>query len=213
MNYDWINLYNDGTQLVDPEDLADRIYSESDHVLPARENVFKAFDMTKPEDVKVVIIGQDPYHTPGQAQGLAFSIPDEAKAQPSIRNILKELKTDLGIDRESTDLTSWAEQGVLLINSSLTVLEGQPGSHKSRGWELFTQHMIKKLNELDQPIVFILWGNNAQEYEKFITNKHVIKAPHPSPFSARRGFFGSKPFSQTNAYLTEHGVTPIEWGN
>ena len=136
---EWKELYFDGTELVDPYELAERIYRENENVLPDRSNLFKAFELTKPQDVKVVIIGQDPYHTPGQAQGLSFSLPNDAPTQPSLKNILKELEADTGIKRKETDLTSWANQGVLLLNSALTVLQGQPGAHKNMGWNLFTK--------------------------------------------------------------------------
>ena len=208
---EWKELYFDGTELVDPYELAERIYRENENVLPDRSNLFKAFELTKPQDVKVVIIGQDPYHTPGQAQGLSFSLPNDAPTQPSLKNILKELEADTGIKRKETDLTSWANQGVLLLNSALTVLQGQPGAHKNMGWNLFTKKIVEIVDKQPQPIVFILWGKHAQEYELYIKNKHVIKSPHPSPFSARKGFFGSKPFTKTNQYLVENGSPPIDW--
>lgn len=198
----WQNKVSNPTQLIDQLCTA--------QTYPSKENVLKALELTAPEDVKVVILGQDPYHTPGAAQGLSFSVPDDKPAQPSLRNILKELKDDIG-ERESHDLTNWAKQGVLLLNTVLTVRKGAPNSHANLGWEKFTDEIITYLDSLDQPIVFILWGNYAQKKESLITNKYIIKSPHPSPFSAHRGFFGSKPFSKANDYLIANGVEPIDW--
>ena len=164
---------------------------------PEGKNIFRAFDLTPPENVKVVILGQDPYHTPGAAMGLSFSVPEGSKPQPSLANIFKELENDLHIRRTHTDLTDWAEQGVLLMNSVLTVRSGAPASHQGKGWEMFTDEVIRKLSETQEHIVFILWGNYAIAKSAFIdTTKHaIISSPHPSPFSVHRGFFGSKPFS------------------
>lgn len=198
----WRNKVSDPTPLI--EQLC------TSQTYPSKENVLKALTLTAPEDVKVVILGQDPYHTPGAAQGLSFSVPDDKPAQPSLRNILKELKDDIG-ERQSHDLTKWAKQGVLLLNTVLTVNEGQPNSHANLGWEKFTNEIISYLDSLEQPIVFILWGNYAQKKESLIHHKYIIKSPHPSPFSAHRGFFGSKPFSKANDYLIANGITPIDW--
>lgn len=160
----------------------------------------------------MVILGQDPYHGPRQAQGLSFSVPDDIPAPPSLQNILKELADDIGM-KESHDLTSWARQGVLLLNASLTVPAGQANGHAGQIWEPFTDAVIKVVNEKDTSVVFILWGSYARKKKALITNpKHlVLESPHPSPLSAHRGFFGSKPFSKTNAFLTSQGIEPINW--
>lgn len=179
-------------------------------VYPEPDKVLNALNYTKPEDVKVVILGQDPYHTPGMAQGLSFSVPDSHKTPPSLRNILKELESDIG-HRDSQDLTSWAKQGVLLLNTVLTVERGKANSHKNKGWEPFVDEIITYVDNLPQPIIFVLWGKHAQDKEALIKHKQVLKAAHPSPFSAHKGFFGTKPFSTINRMLTEAGSTPIEW--
>lgn len=180
---------------------------------PAPANIFRAFDLTPFDTAKVVILGQDPYHTPGAAMGLSFSVPDGSKAQPSLQNIFKELRNDLGIERSRTDLSDWAKQGVLLLNSVLTVRSGEPASHRNRGWETFTDAAIRALSAGREHLVFILWGNFAIGKLPLIDKtKHVvIKSPHPSPFSAHSGFFGSKPFSKTNAALEKWGESPIDW--
>lgn len=186
-------------------------------VFPQSDDIFKALELTPLKNTKVVILGQDPYHQKGQAHGLSFSVPKGVKAPPSLRNILKELKADLDDKTQDksifTDLTRWATQGVLLLNSTLTVRESSAGSHQKKGWEEFTNHLIKVLSQNKDHIVFILWGAFAQSKEVFIDqNKHlIIKSAHPSPLSAHRGFFGSKPFSQTNHYLKKFNLTPIEW--
>lgn len=182
-------------------------------VFPPGPWIFRALDLTPFHKVKVVILGQDPYHTPGAAMGLAFSVPG-AKQQPSLANIFKELQTDLGGElRTDGDLRDWAQQGVLLLNATLTVRAHQAGSHQGKGWEKFTDAIIKRVNEDKENVVFILWGKYAQNKGDFIDrNKHlVIETSHPSPFSANRGFFGSKPFSRTNAYLQKHGKETIQW--
>ncbi|BCK43323.1 uracil-DNA glycosylase [Streptococcus suis] len=181
-------------------------------VYPPREKVFAAIQTTDLEEVKVVILGQDPYHGPGQAQGLSFSVPNSVPAPPSLQNILKELMDDIGA-KQDHDLTAWAEQGVLLLNACLTVPAGQANGHAGQIWEPFTDAVIKVVNSLDQPVVYILWGAYARKKKALITNpKHlVIESAHPSPLSAYRGFFGSKPFSQANAYLTSQGRTGIDW--
>ena len=190
------------------------------------DNIFKFFnkfykektlfqlDITDYNDVKVVILGQDPYHGIGEANGLAFSVNDGVKIPPSLKNIYKELHDDLGIEIPNTgNLESWAKEGVLLLNSVLTVEKDKPASHKNIGWETFTDSIIKKLNERDKPIVFILWGNFAKSKKELITNpKHlVLTSSHPSPFSVNYGFFGSKPFSKTNEFLRKNGIKEIDW--
>ena len=181
---------------------------------PEYNNIFNALKLTPYSKVKVVILGQDPYHGVGEAHGLSFSVQDGIKKPPSLKNIFKELHDDLGFDEpESGNLENWAKEGVLLLNSVLTVEKDKAASHKDLGWNLFTDHIIKLLNQKETPIVFILWGNFARSKKVFITNeKHlVIESVHPSPFSVYNGFFGSKPFSKTNNFLIETGQTPIDW--
>ena len=182
-------------------------------IFPALPQVFEALNLCELNKVKVVIIGQDPYHQAGQANGLAFSVPSGFKLPPSLKNIFKELNSDLDINPQNGDLSAWAKQGVLLLNTVLTVEQASPNSHQNKGWELFTDQIICLLNEQEQPLVFILWGKPAQSKIKFIdTSKHFcIESPHPSPLAAYRGFFGSKPFSKTNNYLKSLGKTPIVW--
>ena len=183
-------------------------------VFPEEKNVFNALELTPFESVKVVILGQDPYHGFGQAHGLSFSVQKEIPLPPSLKNIYKELQEDIGGELPTEgDLSHWAKQGVLLLNTVLTVEEGNANSHKGKGWERLTNRLIESLNELKHPVIFILWGKPAQDKEKLIINpNHVIlKAPHPSPLSAYRGFFGSKPFSRVNDILIQQGQTPIRW--
>ncbi len=183
-------------------------------VYPHPTNVFRAFDETPFDQVKVVILGQDPYHGPKQAIGLCFAVSPEVKAPPSLQNIFKELESDLGREvNRDPDLIRLAKQGVLLLNATLTVNAGSPGSHQGRGWERFTDAVIKKLADERENLVFILWGNYAKQKGAHIDRaKHlVIESAHPSPFSAYNGFFGSKPFSKTNEYLEKKGKTPIDW--
>ena len=183
-------------------------------VFPDEKNVFNALELTPFESVKVVILGQDPYHGFGQAHGLSFSVQKGIPLPPSLKNIYKELQEDIGGEFPTEgDLSHWAKQGVLLLNTVLTVEEGNANSHKGMGWERLTNHLIESLNELNHPVIFILWGKPAQDKEKLITNpNHVIlKAPHPSPLSAYRGFFGSKPFSRVNDILMQQGQSPIRW--
>ena len=183
-------------------------------VFPKEKNVFNALELTSFESVKVVILGQDPYHGFGQAHGLSFSVQKGIPLPPSLKNIYKELQEDIGGDLPTEgDLSHWAKQGVLLLNTVLTVEEGNANSHKGKGWERLTNRLIESLNELNHPVIFILWGKPAQDKEKLIINpNHVIlKAPHPSPLSAYRGFFGSKPFSRVNDILIQQGQTPIRW--
>ena len=172
-------------------------------VYPLKENIFKALEYTDYNDIKVVILGQDPYHGEGEAQGLSFSIPNDIKITPSLRNIFKELKNDLNIERTNTDLSDWAKQGILLLNAILTVCKDTPLSHKDKGWEIFTDEIIKKINEREDPVIFILWGNYARSKKKLITNKnhYIIESAHPSSLSASRGIFDSKPFTKTKNIL------------
>jgi uracil-DNA glycosylase len=182
-------------------------------VLPPKDKRLSCFKLTSYEDVKVVIIGQDPYHNINQAHGLAFSVENE-DFPPSLKNIYKELVSDIDVTYPKTgNLTSWAKQGVLLLNTVLTVRLHEPLSHQKKGWEIFTLEAVKKVNEKNDMVVFILWGNHAKRYLEYIDqNKHkVITSVHPSPLSASRGFFGSKPFSKTNAYLKAYGYKPIDW--
>lgn len=180
---------------------------------PEWKNIFRAFDMTPFDRVKVVILGQDPYHTAGAAMGLSFSIPDGIKPQPSLKNIFKELEWDTGIKRIKTDLTDWAEQWVLLLNSVLTVREWEPASHQKKWWENFTDAAIQALSEWREWIVFILWGNYAIAKKSLIDSSkhHIITSPHPSPFSAHNGFFGSRPFTRANQYLESRWQSGINW--
>lgn len=183
-------------------------------VFPEEKNVFNALELTPFESVKVVILGQDPYHGFGQAHGLSFSVQKGIPLPPSLKNIYKELQEDIGGELPTEgDLSHWAQQGVLLLNTVLTVEEGNANSHKGMGWERLTNRLIESLNELKHPVIFILWGKPAQDKEKLITNpNHVLlKAPHPSPLSAYRGFFGSKPFSRVNDILMQQGQSPIRW--
>ncbi|PGL71236.1 uracil-DNA glycosylase [Bacillus sp. AFS055030] len=183
-------------------------------IYPAKEHLFQALNECSYEDCKVVIIGQDPYHQPGQAHGLSFSVLPGVKIPPSLRNIYKELNSDLGLEIPTTGyLINWAKQGILLLNTVLTVREGEPNSHKNKGWELFTNTILSELNKQERPIIFVLWGKHAQAKEVLITGNHhvILKAHHPSPLSASRGFFGSKPFSQINQKLVELQLDPIDW--
>jgi uracil-DNA glycosylase len=197
--------------------LTDFVRAEYQHttVYPPPKLVFYAFDHCPFEQVKVVIIGQDPYHGAEQAHGLCFSVPDGVRIPPSLQNIYKEIHDDLGVPiPTSGNLKHWAEQGVLLLNATLTVRAGNAGSHQGKGWEEFTNAAITKLSEEREHLVFMLWGNYARAKKELIdTNKHlVLEAPHPSPFSAHSGFFGCKHFGQANAYLTKHNMTPVCWG-
>lgn len=183
-------------------------------IYPDMYDLFNALNYTPYEKVKVVILGQDPYHEPGQAHGLSFSVMPGVRQPPSLQNIFKELKDDLDCEIPKHGcLIEWARQGVLLLNTVLSVRRGAANSHKGMGWEQFTDAVIRDLNDREQPIVFILWGRNAQAKEELITNKQhfIIKSTHPSPFSARYGFFGSHPFSRTNQYLESVGEEPINW--
>jgi uracil-DNA glycosylase len=183
-------------------------------IYPPKEDIFAALKNTPFKDTKVVIVGQDPYHGEGEAMGLSFSVHDGIKLPPSLKNIYQELKDDLGYEPvKSGDLTKWTKEGVLLLNATLTVVKDTPNSHAKLGWDKFTDYVIKVLNEKEEPVVFILWGNFARSKKEFITNpKHlVIESAHPSPFSARNGFFGSKPFSKTNEFLKKNNLKEIDW--
>ncbi len=188
-------------------------YSERE-IYPSMYDIFNAFKITPYKSVKAVILGQDPYHEPNQAHGLCFSVKEGVKLPPSLVNIYKEIKSDLGITQpNSGNLTKWANEGILLLNTTLTVRRGQANSHKDCGWTWFTDEVIKLLSKRDEPIVFILWGGNARSKKPLIDrSKHfIIESAHPSPLSAYNGFFGSKPFSKTNGFLKEIGVSPIDW--
>lgn len=183
-------------------------------IYPPMDEIFNAFKLTAYKDIKCVILGQDPYHEPGEAHGLCFSVTQGTKMPPSLQNIYKELKADLNIDNGlKTNLTSWAKQGVFLLNTTLTVRRGQANSHQNCGWTEFTDEVIKIVNEHPTPVVFILWGRNARNKKTLIdTKKHlVLESVHPSPLSAYNGFFGCKHFSKTNDFLVRNGITPIDW--
>lgn len=188
---------------------------ETQTIFPLGKDIFKAFDKCSFEDVKVVLLGQDPYHGAGQANGLCFSVSDEIKKiPPSLKNIFKEINADLGKEIPTNgNLERWAEQGVLLLNATLTVRESSAGSHQKKGWEQFTDAVIKAVNDQSENVVFILWGSYAHKKGAIIDDQkhHVIKSAHPSPLSARNGFFGSQPFSKTNTYLESLGKEPINW--
>lgn len=183
-------------------------------IFPPKDYIFNALKLTPYSNTKVVIVGQDPYHGVGEAHGLSFSVQEGIKIPPSLQNIYKELNADLGIPiHNKGDLTKWGKEGVLMLNAVLTVEKDKPASHRNLGWELLTDYIIKVLNQKEEPVVFILWGNFAKEKSKYITNpKHyIITSPHPSPFSARTGFFGSKPFSKTNNFLKSKNIKEIDW--
>ncbi len=182
-------------------------------IYPDMYDIFNALKYTPYENVKAVILGQDPYHGAGQAHGMCFSVKPDVAAPPSLVNIFKEIEDDLGIKNTSPYLVKWAEQGVLLLNTVLTVREGQPNSHKDKGWEVLTDSIIRKLNARKEPIVFILWGGNARSKKSLINapQHFILECPHPSPLSAYNGFFGCRHFSKCNAFLTKNGVNPIDW--
>lgn len=185
----------------------------AENCFPPKEQIFRALDLTSFEDVRVVIIGQDPYHNDDQANGLCFSVSENVSAPPSLKNIFKELKDDLGIDRSKKELDDWARQGVLLLNATLTVKAHTPNSHKNLGWEKFTNFIIKEISDRRENVVFVLWGGFAQKKEELINpSKHlIIKSVHPSPLSVYRGFYGSKPFSRINNYLKSNNKKTISW--
>ena len=183
-------------------------------IYPTQNNIFNALKLTPYSNTKVVIVGQDPYHGENQAHGLSFSVQKGVTLPPSLKNIYKEIYDDLGIEEPNCgDLTKWAKEGVLLLNSSLTVIKDMPNSHKDIGWSNLTDYIIKVLNQKEEPVVFILWGNFAKSKKQFITNKKhlILESTHPSPFSARYGFFGSRPFSKTNEFLEKNGEETINW--
>lgn len=192
-----------------------KAYEETE-VYPPKTELFSAFSLTPPQSVRAVILGQDPYHEPGQAHGLAFSVKEGVKLPPSLMNIYKERETDVGVPvSKSGDLTSWAKQGVLLLNTVLTVEKGKANSHKDFGWQAFTDDVVAALAQLPQPVAFVLWGAQAQKKAAVAAKSDyprlVLQSPHPSPLSSYRGFFGSKPFSQINDFLQAHGETAIQW--
>ena len=217
MKYDsWREFVNSEAEKPYFRKLMRRVDAESirTEVYPAREDMFSCFAACPLEKLKVVIIGQDPYHGPGQAHGMSFSVREGAKIPPSLQNIYKELESDLGVKSpESGNLEKWANEGVLLMNTSWSVERGKPGSHADFGWMEFSESLLDFLNDFERPLVFILWGAHAQKVGEKITNpKHFkIKSAHPSPFSARRGFFGSKPFSRANEFLVDNNQDPIDW--
>lgn len=185
---------------------------KSHEVYPPSHLIFKAFELTPFNEVKVVILGQDPYHQKGQAMGLSFSVYKEVPLPKSLINIFKELESDLNIEKDTGDLSGWAKQGVFLLNTILTVEKGKPLSHQNIGWEIFTDTVISSLSNREAPIIFVLWGKKAQEKKSMIKNHHVIlESSHPSPLSAYRGFFGSKPFSKINKQLQDWEIKPIDW--
>lgn len=218
-----VNIGNDWDELLrgefdKPYYLALRSFLKSEYkgftIYPDMYDIFNALKLTPYSEVKAVILGQDPYHGPKQAHGLAFSVQDGVEPPPSLKNIYKELNTDLGLPIPTTgDLTCWAKQGVLLLNTSLTVRRGQANSHRGRGWEIFTDRVISLLNEREKPLVFILWGANARAKTALITNpRHLIlTGAHPSPLSAYNGFFGCRHFSKCNQFLRENGISEIDW--
>jgi len=183
-------------------------------IYPYFPNIFNALKYTDYDDVKVVILGQDPYHGTGEAHGLSFSVLEGVTKPPSLRNIFKELKADLDIDEpKSGNLVAWTKEGVMLLNSVLTVEKDKPASHQNRGWETFTDEVIRKINEREKPVVFLLWGSFAKSKKELITNKnhYIIESAHPSPFSANKGFFGTKPFSKANEFLKQNSQNEINW--
>ena len=212
----WKELLSDELDKPYIKELESFLEEEKKHyrIYPHEKNFFNAFNLTPFEKLKVVIIGQDPYHGTSQAHGLAFSVLGDTPFPPSLRNIFTEYTTDLNLPMpKQGDLTKWAEQGVFLINAVLSVREAQPNSHKNRGWEKFVRRVIEIINEKKEHVVFILWGADAQKKELLIDEKrhYILKAPHPSPLSSYRGFFGSRPFSKTNDYLKSNGLDKIDW--
>ncbi|WP_394264517.1 uracil-DNA glycosylase [Anaerococcus octavius] len=213
---DWDIILADQWDRVYYQNLRKKLITEYRNytIYPDMYDIFNALKSVAYEDVKVVILGQDPYHGPGQAHGYAFSVQKGIKTPPSLQNIYKEMHDDIGTYIPNNGyLIKWANQGVLLLNTSLTVRAHQANSHQKIGWEILTDNIIKKLNEREKPVVFILWGRNAQSKERFITNPnhYIIKSTHPSPLSAHRGFFGSRPFSKTNDFLKASGQETIDW--
>lgn len=216
LNNDWQEVVGEQFQkpyFLELQRFLEKEYSEHT-VYPAKEEVFQAFRATPYQRVKAVILGQDPYHGPGQAHGLSFSVKSGVKLPPSLKNIFRELSEDIGCPMpKDGNLQPWAEQGVLLLNAVLTVRAGEANSHKGKGWERFTDAVIEALNRREEPVAFVLWGNSAQaKGAKVDEGRHlVIRSPHPSPLSAHRGFFGSRPFSRINQWLASQGKDPIRW--
>jgi uracil-DNA glycosylase len=211
VNNDWDSILYEESRKKYFQELASFIDAEyaRGKVYPPEEKIFNAFRLTPFNSLKIVILGQDPYHECGQAEGLAFSVPYGCPLPPSLNNIFKELKSDLGIEPPlSGSLRQWAERGVLLLNTALTVKEGEANSHKDKGWETFTDNIIKKISSKTAPVVFILWGGNARSKKPLINEKvhHIIESAHPSPLSAYNGFFGSRPFSRANIFLKQNAV-------
>lgn len=216
LNNDWDALLAAETEKPYMDELRSFLTAEyrQGRVYPRKANLLNSLALTPYSAVKVVILGQDPYHQPGQAQGLSFSVPTGVALPPSLRNIFKELENTVGTPPTADgDLTRWAKQGVLLLNTVLSVREGQPGSHRGKGWERFTDHIISLLNERETPIVFLLWGSDAKQKQALLQNPNhcILTAPHPSPLSASRGFFGCDHFRKANRFLEQTGQTPIQW--
>ena len=215
INKKWDIILKDDFESAYFEKLGIFVKNEYKHkiIYPEYKDIFNALRYTDYDDVKVVILGQDPYHGDREAHGLSFSVREGIPMPPSLRNIFKELKDDIGVVRTQTDLTDWAKQGVLLLNSIMTVVKDTPLSHKDKGWEIFTDNIIKKLGEREKPMVFILWGSYARSKKELIKNKNhlILESVHPSPLSASRGFFGSKPFSKANQFLEKNGMNKINW--
>ena len=215
---DWDSFFSDEMKQPYFPDIQIRVENErtQHRVYPAPDDVFSAFRLTSLHDTRVLILGQDPYHGEGQAHGLSFSVPRGIALPPSLRNIMKERHDDVGLAvPQHGDLTSWTQQGVLLLNSTLTVRHKEPGSHQGFGWETLTDRVISVLNQKSTRVVFVLWGNSAQRKIPLISAAHhvILTAPHPSPLSAHRGFFGSRPFSRINTALAEVDATTIDWSN
>ncbi len=216
LNNDWQEALQGEFKKPYYRELYDRVNEEyrTRKIFPPADDIFNAFHLTPLHEVKVVILGQDPYHNDGQANGLSFSVQKGVEIPPSLVNIYQELHDDLGCTiPDHGDLTKWAKEGVLLLNTVLTVRAHQANSHQGIGWEEFTDAAILALNSQDRPIVFILWGSQAQKKARMLNNPNhlILKSPHPSPLSAYRGFFGSRPFSKANAFLEAHGVAPVDW--
>ncbi len=216
INNDWLTVLDEEFRKPYYKELYQFVKEEYDttQVFPPSDDIFNAFHLTSLSEVKVVIIGQDPYHNIGQAHGLCFSVKPDVDIPPSLVNIYQELHDDLGCEIPNNGyLVKWAKQGVLMLNTVLTVRAHMANSHRGKGWEKFTDAAIRALNTQDRPIVFILWGKPAQMKKNMLDNPNhlILEAPHPSPLSAYRGFFGSKPFSKANMFLKEHGIEPIDW--
>jgi uracil-DNA glycosylase len=216
LNNDWKNILKNEIHQPYFQRLMDFVHIEYENhqCFPKKQDIFKSIELTSYQDTKVLILGQDPYHQPHQAMGLAFSVPQTSKIPPSLKNIYKELSNDLNVPEPIYgDLTSWAKQGVLLLNAIWTVRYNKPLSHQGKGWERFTDHLISLLNQKEEPMVFVLWGTYARKKKALITNtKHlIIENVHPSPLSAYRGFFGVKPFSKMNEFLEKNNRTPIQF--